>query len=89
VDILCEEIKEKSTRTIGQELYHILPSFTDPMYVTDNWMYDVIDEYNVSKVFNIPVASSLESANSIRLDQFKLIANEIAACSRHQAEKDG
>lgn len=88
VEILCKEIKEKSKRTIGQELYHILPSFTSPEYATKSWMYEVIDEYNVSQVFNIPIATSLESANSIRLDYYKIIANEMAACEQFQAEKN-
>lgn len=89
VDMLCQEIKEKSKRTIGQELYHLLPSFTNPDYITEHWMYDVIDDYTVCKAFNIPVSTSLDSANSIRLDQFKIIANEIVACEKHQAEKNG
>ena len=85
---LEEQIKD-SPRTLGQELYYVIPFFADPNNIVEDWMLEKINEYNLIKRLNIPPATDLESASAFALDCYSIIENEMNACMKHAQEKNG
>ena len=78
---LEEEIKG-SPRTLGQELYYVIPLFADPNNIVEDWMFEKINEYNLIKSLNIPLATDLQSASANALDCYAIIDNEMNACMK-------
>lgn len=84
---LEEEIKG-SPRTLGQELYYVIPLFADPNNIVEDWMFEKINEYNLIKSLNIPLATDLQSASANALDCYAIIDNEMNACMKHAQGKN-
>tara|TARA_Y100000310_G_scaffold284507_1_gene307324 strand:- start:974 stop:1381 length:408 start_codon:yes stop_codon:yes gene_type:complete len=83
---ICEEAVSKGF-DVGQSLYYQIPFFANPQFFIKGWMYEMIDDYNLCKSFNIPPAKDLDSASAWRMDCFTVIENEITKCQKHQQEK--
>jgi hypothetical protein len=82
VDDIWDTIKDvvnahDPKRTLGQELYYLLPLFANPKYILDEHHFSLINEYHYVKDYNI------------KLDYFTIIKNELASVIRHKQEKDG
>ena len=69
----------------GQNLYYLTPLFSDQSLLLSPKAQDYIRQYNLSKNFNLPIASSLGDASAELLDAFEIIENEINNCRK----KDG
>jgi len=65
----------------GQNLYHVIPLFADCNFFIDNWMWDMIAEYNYVTRFNISLGE-LDNVSAHRLDCFTIIEKEINNCMR-------
>ena len=63
----------------GQNLYHVIPLFADCTIFIDNWMWDMIAEYNYVTRFNISLGE-LDNVSAHRLDCFTIIEKEINNC---------
>ena len=92
VEKLCEENKKFSDGnnkfTDGQNLYHQIPLFADPDKLVSSWMWDMINEYNYVKRFNISLGE-LDNVSAHRLDCFSIIDKEIMACQKFEQSKNG
>jgi len=49
----------------------------------------MIEDYNISQRFNIPVATSLDDASSWYLDCFVIIDGEMKAIEKYRTTKNG
>jgi len=93
-DILNEVdriLKEKRTLQfgIGQSLFYQLPLFCDPSKLIPNWCWNMINDYHITKKFNIPIAKDLDSANAWQIDCFTTIDSEIIKIRNHEKLKNG
>lgn len=76
-------------RTIGQELWYLLPLFANPKYILDESHFNLINEYHYVKEYNIPLGRTLNQTDAIKLDHFTIIKNELASVVKHEQEKNG
>lgn len=75
--------------TLGRNLYFIVPLFADPRWFVDDKYIEIIREYNYVKNYGIPIARSLDEADSYQLECFDIIQREIAAITQYLGEKNG
>ena len=82
---------EKGTKKygIGQSLFLQMPFFCNPILFIPDWCWEMINDYQTVKEYNIPLAKDLESVNIWQLDCFNIIKNEINNISIYQRSKDG
>ena len=80
------EVNSRTSRTIGQDLYHLIPLFTDPYYIIKGWQIDMINEFNMLKNFNISLGV-LGDISADRLNCFTIIQNEYNAITKFEAKK--
>lgn len=74
---------------VGQSLFFQLPLFCDPSPIIPAWCWEMIEDYNISQRFNIPVATSLDDASSWHLDCFVIIDGEMKAIEKYRTTKNG
>ena len=74
---------------IGQVLYYDCSIFCDVHSLVPEWCWEMLEDYNSCKKFNIPLASSLDEVSAWMVDCFNVIESEITNCTKHQKEKDG
>lgn|GEM_PF-3116268 len=84
IDEICEPSKEY---TDGQLLYYTVPFFADCNLLLEDWMIEMINEYNYVTRFNISLGE-LDNISAHRLDCFSIIDREINACMQEKAKKD-
>ena len=94
VDDIFDEIKLISEqadgkRTLGQELFYLVPLFANPQYVIHDDHFALINEYHFIQDYNIPLGESLNKTDAHKLEYFTIIKNELGAALRHKQEKDG
>ena len=94
IDDIWETVKDvvdahDPKRTLGQELYYLVPLFANPKYVLDEHLFAIINEYHYVKDYNIPLGKTLNKTDATKLDYFTIIKNELASVIRHKQEKDG
>ena len=94
IDDIFEEIKlisdqVESKRTLGQELFYLVPLFANPQYVIHEDHFALINEFHFIQDYNIPLAESLDKTDALKLEYFTIIKNELGAALRHKQEKDG
>ena len=82
------EVNSRTSRSIGQDLYHLIPLFTDPNYILEEWQYEAINEYNICKNFNVTLGV-LDNVPARRLDYFSIIQNEFNAIAEYENNKNG
>ena len=75
--------------TLGRNLYFIVPLFADPRWFVDDKYIEIIREYNYVKNYGIPIARSLDEADSYQLECFDVIQREITAITQYLGEKNG
>jgi len=73
IERIAEENKKFPT---GQWMYLCVPLFGDVNYFIEDWMWDMIQEYNWIAKFNLSLGD-LDTVSTHRLDCFTLIDNEI------------
>jgi len=49
----------------------------------------MINDYNISKKFNVPLGTDLDSLNAFKTDCFVLIDNEMNKVKNYQGRKNG
>ena len=94
IDDIWETVKDvvdahDPKRTLGQELYYLVPLFANPQYILDESYFAYINEYHYVKDYHIPLGKTLNQTDAIKLDYFTIIKNELASAVRHKQEKDG
>ena len=94
INDIFEEIKlisdqVESKRTLGQELFYLVPLFANPQYVIHEDHFALINEFHFIQDYNIPLAESLDKTDALKLEYFTIIKNELGAALRHKQEKDG
>ena len=75
--------------TLGRNLYFIVHLFADQRWFVDDKYIEIIREYNYVKNYGIPIARSLDEADSYQLECFDIIQREIAAITQYLGEKNG
>jgi hypothetical protein len=81
------EVNYNTSRSIGQDLFHLIPLFTNPNYMVDEWHIEMINEYNLMKNFNISLGV-LDDVSSDRLNCFSIIQNEVNAIAEYERVKN-
>lgn len=87
--ILLSDTFSDSQFTLGRNLYFILPLFCNPRLLVDEEYVELIKEYHYMKNYNIPMARSLDEADSYKLDCFDIIEKELNAITQYIREKNG
>jgi len=62
-----------------------MPFFCDPVFIIKNWCLSMIDDYTVSKTYNIPIAKNLDDTDAFTIDCFKVIEQELYNIKIHEA----
>tara|TARA_R110000765_G_scaffold88673_1_gene169551 strand:+ start:355 stop:753 length:399 start_codon:yes stop_codon:yes gene_type:complete len=91
-DVLSEidkifDKQSASKFTIGRNLYFQLPLFCDPRCLYEDWISETIKEYRISKELNIPIARSLDEADSYLVDNFLIIESELNSIRIYESSK--
>ena len=84
IDEICEPSKEF---TDGQTMFHTVPFFADCNHIIEEWMVQMITEYNYVTRFNISMGE-LDNVSAHRLDCFSIIDREMNACMEEKAKKE-
>ena len=85
---LSEKFKD-SNFTLGRNLYFIVPLFANPKWFIDDEYIELIREFNYIKNYNIPMAKTLDEADSYKIANFDIIQKEITAIQQYLGEKNG
>ena len=80
---------QDSKFSMGRNLYFILPLFCNPKCLYEDWIGETIKEYKMSKNLNIPIARSLNEADSFIVDNFLIIENELNSIKEYEVNKNG
>lgn len=88
IELLSDTFSD-SQFTLGRNLYFILPLFCNPRMLVEQEYIDLIKEYNYMKNYNIPMARSLDEADSYKLDCFDIIQRELNAITQYIGENNG
>ena len=83
-DEICEPSEDL---TDGQILFHTVPFFADCNLIIEDWMMEMITEYNYITRFNISMGE-LDNISAHRLDCFSIIDKEMNACMQEKAKKE-
>jgi len=75
-----------TSRTIGQDLFHLIPLFADPLLIIKDWMFDVINEFNILKNLNVSLGV-LDDVEKTRIEFLSVINNEYNAIQNFEAKK--
>lgn len=73
--------------TLGRNLYFYVPLFADARWFIKEEIVQLVKEYNYMKNYRIPIAASLDEADSYKLEMFDVINNELAAITQYMGEK--
>ena len=73
---------------VGQSLFYQIPLFGDPNMLIPEWCWDMLEDYNLVKKFNVTLGN-LDDITAWRSDCFTLIDNEITNCTKHEQDKNG
>ena len=84
INEICEPSKDY---TDGQLLYYTVPFFADCNLLLEDWMIEMINEYNYVTRFNISLGE-LDNISAHRLDCFSIIDREINACMQEKSKKE-
>ena len=87
--IALSETFADSKFTLGRNLYFHIPLFADPVLFVNEEYIRLMKEYNYMKNYNIPIAKSLDDADSYKLDMFDIINSELNAVRQYIGEKNG
>ena len=80
-------VNNKTSRTIGQDLFNLVPLFTNPRYILEDWQLEVINEYNITQNFNISLGN-LDDVPNDRLNCFSVIHREYNAIKDIEGKKN-
>lgn len=86
IENIVEETKG-STRTIGQDLFFLVPMFANPEDILDDWHYEMILEWQSSKMLNLPISDTLDNASALKVDSFLIIESEMIGISNYENKK--
>ena len=79
----------KGERSIGQDLWYLIPLFANPIYILSDYFTNIINEYYYVTEYHIPLAENLDNADAVRLECFNIIKNELPKAIKHKQDKDG
>lgn len=77
----------KEDRTLGQDLWYLLPLFANPIYILDTQYVNIINEYYYVTEYNIPLSTSLDKADATKLEYFNIVKNELSVAINHKQKK--
>ena len=72
---------------IGINLFHLVPMFSNPSKIVDQWMLNMINDYNLVKRFNVPLKGDLDTVDAHIMDCFIIIENEMTNIDNYEREK--
>jgi len=81
-----KEVNDNVSRSIGQDLFHLIPLFTNPYWIIKDWHLEVLNEYNLTKNFNISLGV-LDECSAFTLNAFSLIQNEFNSITEYNSAK--
>jgi len=79
------KVNSRTSRSLGQDLFHLVPLFTNPEYLIEDWHIEVINEFNMVQNFNISLGE-LDNINARRLEHFSIINNEYNALKAYETK---
>ena len=81
-------VNDSTSRSIGQDLFHLVPLFTNPKYVISEWAMEMVNEYRIIKTMNVSLGV-LDDINAHRIYAFTIVNNEMNAIFEYEKLKDG
>ena len=87
VEAISELAMTSKTRTMGQLLFDLVPLFASPLYLFDEWMRDIYNEFHWIKNWNVS-PGNLDDISARRLDCWTLIENELSQIRKYESEKN-
>lgn len=80
------QVNSRTSRSIGQDLFHLVPLFTNPDYIMESWHYDIIHEYNLMKSLNLSLGTIWEQ-DARTLEYYTIVHNELNAIQIYESKK--
>ena len=84
--ILDENIEKGGAFSTGQALYYQIPCFCNAKLFANNQHANTLEEYQLIKDYNIPIARSIDEAPVLKLGMFNIIRQELLACQNRQMD---
>jgi len=66
-----------------------MPFFCDPSSLIKYWCISMINDYHVSKNFNIPIGNNLNTVDAWMIDCFTVIEQELNNIKKYEVGKNG
>ena len=82
------EINKGTNRSVGQDLFHLIPLFTNPKLILEEWHIESINEFNMIKNFNISLGV-LDDISNDRLNCYTIINNEYNSIMEYERKQNG
>ena len=86
--LLIAKESEGTKFSIGQQLYYQAHFFVNPVYLLKNDYYKIIEEYQIMKESNLPLARTLDEAPANKIRQMQIIHSEVEKLKQHLLEKN-
>jgi hypothetical protein len=80
-----EKVNKTTKRSLGQDLFHLIPLFTNPNYIIEDWHIEIINEFNMVQNFNISLGL-LDDIEARKLEHYTIIHNELNAIKIYEKE---
>ena len=74
---------------VGKSLYYQLPFFCEPSLYISDWCWQMIEDYHLTKSYNVPMGNNLDDISCWRLDCFLTIEEEMQKIKQEKMSKDG
>ena len=82
---IIEEGAEKEF-SAGQSLYYSIPFFCNAMLFAKSFYNELLEEYQITQDYNIPLAKTLDEVPVIRSRYFNIIRQELLNCQKRQMD---
>lgn len=87
-EVACISKANDSTRTMGQEMWFLVPLFANPQYLLNEEFFNLINEFHYIQDYNIPLGKTLDETDAHKLEYFTIIKNEMAVALKTKQDKD-
>jgi len=74
-------------QNVGVNLFHLIPMFANPSKITQGWMSNMINDYNISKRLNVRPSGDLDTIDAHLVDCFVIIENEMTSIQNYEQKK--
>ena len=88
VDMIVE-VNKGTSRSVGQDLFHLVPLFTNPSYIVTPQSTEYLHEFNLLRTFPNISMGIIDDIPAHKLDCFTVISNEYNSALKFERKQNG